>query len=411
MTFPIPSVALLFTLLLPPSLLTNAEDSAVITLTDSNFDALTAEGSWILDFYAPWCGHCKRLEPEYEKAAKEMKGSVSFGKVDCTKWTGLRSRFGVKGYPTLKFMRDGELRDYRGGRTQKDLVNYAKALSGEPVLPVTREMVDAITSRHAVSFVYVGTSKDEEEYANFERVAKRHQGVYFFGVANGEVGEQLLSEFGQKTDDNDASPCILYLTRGDTAQRFFQFDLEALEGFVKDHKFGLVTEINADTFGAVAENGLPVLLAVLSKQSDTASKEYKRFLTRYGLSQKHFPCFIVVDFENERYWAVPSGKRLDTIADIEAWMNDVAEGKQPYTPLVPWYNPRRYMRKVSKFMRRFSDTQIMIITIVGSLFGAGLLFMCFTYIEGNPDEVYARRREDAPPAQPAPAPTDKSKTE
>lgn len=66
---------------------------------------------------APWCGHCKALAPEYEKAASEFKGdeNVFLAKVDATAETDLAERFEVRGYPTIKFFKEGiASSDYSG---------------------------------------------------------------------------------------------------------------------------------------------------------------------------------------------------------------------------------------------------------------------------------------------------------
>jgi protein disulfide-isomerase A6 len=72
-----------------------ATDKDVIVLDDSNFDQ-TVYGSkdiWMVEFYAPWCGHCKALEPEWNQAASDLKGKVKFAKVDATENQQLASQF------------------------------------------------------------------------------------------------------------------------------------------------------------------------------------------------------------------------------------------------------------------------------------------------------------------------------
>lgn len=79
-------------------------DKDVIVLGASNFEeyVLHSKDIWFVEFYAPWCGHCKKLEPEWNEAAAKLKGQVRFGKVDATVEGELAQKFGVRGYPTIK---------------------------------------------------------------------------------------------------------------------------------------------------------------------------------------------------------------------------------------------------------------------------------------------------------------------
>jgi protein disulfide-isomerase A6 len=83
----------------------SGSDKDVVVLTEANFESLVfgSRDIWFVEFYAPWCGHCKSLEPEWNAAATAMKGQVKFGKVDATVESSLASRFGISGYPTIKY--------------------------------------------------------------------------------------------------------------------------------------------------------------------------------------------------------------------------------------------------------------------------------------------------------------------
>jgi len=63
---------------------------------------LDFKGVAIVEFYAPWCGHCKNLEPEYKKAGAIMNGVVKVVAVDATVAQSLAQKYQVQGYPTLK---------------------------------------------------------------------------------------------------------------------------------------------------------------------------------------------------------------------------------------------------------------------------------------------------------------------
>jgi len=94
------------------------DQSNVVALTDANFDEkINAGGTWFIALMAPWCGHCKKLKPMWGELANAQKGKINVAKVDCTVEKEVCARYSIRGYPTIKFIHEGKVYDYRGGRT------------------------------------------------------------------------------------------------------------------------------------------------------------------------------------------------------------------------------------------------------------------------------------------------------
>ena len=92
-------------------------------------------------------GHCKKLQPVWEEVATALKGEVKVAKVDVTENRALGSRFDIKGFPTVKFFRNGEVYPYKGSRSKDAFMNYVRGgyedVSGEqaPQQPSTFDMI------------------------------------------------------------------------------------------------------------------------------------------------------------------------------------------------------------------------------------------------------------------------------
>jgi len=100
-----------------------------IELTGDNYDASVAGKTVFLKFYAPWCGHCKKIAPDWEKLEKEWEGhAVGFvGSVDCAgDGKSVCDSNGIQGFPTLKWGDPSALEDYQGGRTFSDMNTWAQ---------------------------------------------------------------------------------------------------------------------------------------------------------------------------------------------------------------------------------------------------------------------------------------------
>ncbi|XP_064653166.1 protein disulfide-isomerase A6 homolog [Lineus longissimus] len=119
----------------------NQED--VIELTDSNFESLVinSDDVWLVEFYAPWCGHCKRLAPEWKKAATELKGKVKVGALDADQHKHMAQMYQIQGFPTIKWFASGVKRgpqdahDYDGSRDASGIVAFALDKVSENIPP------------------------------------------------------------------------------------------------------------------------------------------------------------------------------------------------------------------------------------------------------------------------------------
>ncbi|KRZ21882.1 Protein disulfide-isomerase A6 [Trichinella pseudospiralis] len=105
----------------------------VIQLNDANFDSMitSSDDMWLVEFFAPWCGHCKNLQPHWASAATQLKGKVKVAAIDATVNTATAQRFGITGFPTIKMFPSGpkkldeDVVDYTGGRSSSDIVQWA----------------------------------------------------------------------------------------------------------------------------------------------------------------------------------------------------------------------------------------------------------------------------------------------
>ncbi|OWZ10235.1 Protein disulfide-isomerase domain [Phytophthora megakarya] len=110
----------------------NERKSAVVHLSTTAFEeqVLNSKDPWLIKFYAPWCGHCKRLAPTWNKLSRTLKengSTVKVAKVDCTAHRRVCSRFGVNGYPSLFYINDGQVYRYKGGRSLPAFLDFVES--------------------------------------------------------------------------------------------------------------------------------------------------------------------------------------------------------------------------------------------------------------------------------------------
>jgi thioredoxin domain-containing protein 5 len=102
-------------------------DGTVLVLNSHTFAATLAKGPVFVKYYAPWCGHCKKLAPHWTRLAKEMQHKLTIAEVNCEDEKSLCGKQGVPGYPALYFYSaTGAKTEYLGGRKLEKLKAFAE---------------------------------------------------------------------------------------------------------------------------------------------------------------------------------------------------------------------------------------------------------------------------------------------
>lgn len=108
--------------------------------------------------YAPWCAHCKKLEPVWALVAQYLYStSIRVGRIDCTRFTNVAHNFKIRGFPTILFLKGDEQYTYNGDRTKDEIVKFALRLNGPPVQEITKtQSFDIIKNDNNLYFIYIG---------------------------------------------------------------------------------------------------------------------------------------------------------------------------------------------------------------------------------------------------------------
>jgi protein disulfide-isomerase A6 len=206
----------------------------VVALNPDTFETeVGQEKGALVEFYAPWCGHCKKLAPEYEKLAGTFKKTknVLIAKVDCDEHKPLCSKYGVTGFPTIKWFPKWSLepKDYSGGRTADALAEFVNEEAGTRAKSHTPPSDVVVLTPANFDSVVLDNTKDVlvEFYAPWCGHCKSLAPVY----------DQVASAFRKEKDvvvakvDADAHK--------DLGERFGVSGFPTLKFFPKDDKDGV----------------------------------------------------------------------------------------------------------------------------------------------------------------------------
>ncbi|KAJ7426777.1 Protein disulfide-isomerase A2 [Willisornis vidua] len=320
------------------------EEDNVLVLHEHNFARALREHQLLLvEFYAPWCGHCQQLAPKYVQAAAELRNESSparLGKVDATAQTALANEFGITSYPTLKLFRDGNRTHpiaYTGRMDTQGIVRWMQRRAG-PSATLLKDTDTAAAFANSQDLVVIGFFKDLEGKAAqaFYEVAAEMVDMPF-GVAE---AAELFQAYKLSADT------VCLFKKFDERQTDFPVDPEQgldtaeLTRLLRVHSLKLVMEFTNETSNQIFSAKIPHhMLLFLNKSSSEQLSLQDSFKAAAGAFRGEV-LFVVVDV---------SGFGADVLSFFGMTPEDA-----PTLRLVKMENNRKYQMEQDDF----SDTAI-----------------------------------------------------
>ncbi|XP_074648551.1 protein disulfide-isomerase 2-like [Tubulanus polymorphus] len=326
-----------------------AEEDGVLVLGKKTFDKVLEEHKMILvEFYAPWCGHCKALAPEYAKAAKQLaeeNSEIKLGKVDATIESELAEKFEVRGYPTIKFFRNGKPMEYQGGREASDIVAWLKKKTGPPATTViTADELKALEDKNEV-FVVGYFKEDSDDKKAFLEAAAETDDIIFAITDKPEVAKEaklekegivLLKKFDENRNDYDGKyeaseikkfvsansmPLVVKFTQ-ESASKIFGGDIQKhIILFVSDKD-----EKKDAALDAFKESAKDYRGKVLHIHINSDDEDNQRIMEFFGLKETELPAVRLIHLGDDMTKFKPETNELDA-ASIKKFVGDVESGK------------------------------------------------------------------------------------
>lgn len=325
----------------------DAESSDVLNLTKDNFSSINAEPLILVEFFAPWCGHCKALAPHYEEAATVLKDKdIKLAKVDCVDQADLCQSHGVQGYPTLKVFRNGEPTDYSGPRKADGIISYMTKQSLPAVSQVTASNLNEFQNADKIVVLAYVSSTTKAPEPEFSAAAEKHRDEYLFGITS---DAEAISAAGV------TPPTIVVYRNFDEHVTEYPYPASAatvgeIEGWVQQLSVPIIGEVNGETYSMYASSGKP-LAYLFVDPTDEKSDEYIAALkpvavkyrgeinfvwidaTKFGdhakalnLAEPKWPSFVIQSLEDQLKYPYDQSKPVEVEA-VSTMVADYVAGK------------------------------------------------------------------------------------
>ncbi|KAL2938321.1 Protein disulfide isomerase-like 1-4 [Bienertia sinuspersici] len=274
------------------------DEKDVVVLKERNFTDVIEENKYVLvEFYAPWCGHCQSLAPEYAAAATQLKSegvNAVLAKVDATEENELAHQFDVQGFPTVLFFIDGEHKVYNGQRTKDAIVTWIKKKTGPSVynITTTEEAEEILTANEKVVLGYLNslTGPESDQLAAASRLEDE---VNFYQTVEPNVAKLF------HIDAKAKRPALVLLKKDVEKFNHFdgKFEKSVISEFVFANKLPLVTTFTRESASLIFDSQIKKQLILFATSNDS-----EKVLPLFQEASKPFKgkiIFVYVQLDNE----------------------------------------------------------------------------------------------------------------
>lgn len=249
-----------------------------LVLGDDDFDSeIENHDLSLVKFYAPWCGHCKKMAPAFADAAKVLAADdppVQLIKVDCTVHTKVCGKHGVSGYPTIKMFRGSSSEEYNGPRDKDGIVKYMRGKAG-PTSKDLKTLADVekfIGGKGQVIVAFLST-EDSKILKEFTKIADSMSEDFKFGYTS---DPEALTKFDSSDEIIVFQPKHLH-NKFDAPSVKYEGDVKSgsVKRFINENIHGIAGHRTTDNHGQF-KNPLVVAYYNVDYTKDVKGTNYWR---------------------------------------------------------------------------------------------------------------------------------------
>ncbi|KAJ3056161.1 hypothetical protein HK097_007885 [Rhizophlyctis rosea] len=394
-------------------------DGRVLQLSNDDFFIMTNNTPWFVFFYTPWCEHCRPLHGLWASLAPALKGHVNVAKVDCSVNTKIQKYYGIRGFPTIKFLREpGPAFSYEADKTFDSLKNFALRTTSQPGFKVIKGSdIRKIISSEEVSFyfLYDPNSMDQDIMEGFRQIALSVRSIAKVYVSPDPAAYAALGV--TPTEDNRP----IFIASRDNGRDIVVYSgtiqntlpsRQYARQFIVDNRQPLLPQLAADNQDEILGSdrlvvmvvvdplakGVQDRLEVMKETARTWAKRegdeklynlvtfawmdgvrWRKYVRRaYGLGPKNLPAVVIADLKNDVYYDTDSAGYtlpVDQVTILNS-IDDILNGKGR-----PRYTTGLFSNSFRSISQRFAAISLFIgqnffLFVFAVLIG---VWVCFSY--------------------------------